>query len=77
MDIKRPRGTQDVLPKDINKWNYVETLFKKVCSDFGYGEIRTPDFEYTELFKRGVGDTTDIVQKEMFTFEAKSIWPLR
>ena len=72
MDIKRPRGTQDVLPKDINKWNYVETLFKKVCSDFGYGEMRTPDFEYTELFKRGVGDTTDIVQKEMFTFEAKS-----
>ncbi len=72
MDIKRPRGTQDVLPRDIKKWNYVEDLFKKVCSDFGYGEIRTPDFEYTELFRRGVGDTTDIVQKEMFTFEAKS-----
>lgn len=72
MDIRKPKGTQDVLPKDIEKWYHVENVFKNVCFDFGYGEIRTPDFEFTELFKRGVGDTTDIVQKEMFTFETKS-----
>lgn len=72
MELRRPRGTQDILPKDALKWNYIEGLFKKVCKNFSYGEMRTPDFEYTELFKRGVGDTTDIVQKEMFTFDTKS-----
>lgn len=72
MDIRKPKGTQDVLPKDIEKWYHVEDVFKNVCFDFGYGEMRTPDFEFTELFKRGVGDTTDIVQKEMFTFDTKA-----
>lgn len=72
MELRRPRGTQDILPKDALKWNYIEGLFKKVCKNFSYGEMRTPAFEYTELFKRGVGDTTDIVQKEMFTFDTKS-----
>ncbi len=71
MDIRKPRGTQDILPKDIGKWNYVENTFKDLCSYYGFGEIRTPDFEYTELFTRGIGDTTDIVQKEMFTFDSK------
>ncbi len=69
MSIKAPRGTNDVLPSDIYKWNYVEEEFKKICSFFGYREIRTPVFEHTDLFKRGVGETTDIVQKEMYTFE--------
>lgn len=69
MQIKVPRGTKDVLPSDIYKWYYVEHKFKDVCKRFGYTEIRTPLFEHTELFKRGVGETTDIVQKEMYTFK--------
>ncbi|MCT4605406.1 MAG: histidine--tRNA ligase [Marinisporobacter sp.] len=69
MSIKAPRGTKDVLPVDVYKWNYVEHLFRDVCARFGYKEIRTPIFEHTELFKRGVGETTDIVQKEMYSFE--------
>ncbi|QXM05944.1 histidine--tRNA ligase [Crassaminicella indica] len=69
MSIKAPRGTKDVLPSDAYKWNYVEHLFRDVCTRFGYKEIRTPIFEHTELFKRGVGETTDIVQKEMYSFE--------
>ncbi|WIF94379.1 histidine--tRNA ligase [Caminicella sporogenes] len=68
MSIKRPRGTRDVQPSDVYKWNFVENEFKKICRNFGYKEIRTPIFEHTELFKRGVGETTDIVQKEMYTF---------
>ena len=64
-----PKGTKDILPQDINKWNYVENAFEEECAKYGFKEIRTPNFEYTELFKRGVGDTTDIVQKEMYTFE--------
>ncbi|WFD09251.1 histidine--tRNA ligase [Tepidibacter hydrothermalis] len=69
MPIKAPRGTKDVLPKDSYKWTYVENLFREVCSLFGYKEIRTPVFESTDLFKRGVGETTDIVQKEMYSFQ--------
>ncbi len=69
MLTKAPRGTKDILPDDIYKWNYVEEVFKEVCRNFGYKEIRTPVFEHTILFKRGVGETTDIVQKEMYTFE--------
>ncbi|SHH13992.1 histidine--tRNA ligase [Tepidibacter thalassicus] len=69
MEIKAPRGTKDVLPVDSYKWIYVENLFRKVCNLFGYEEIRTPIFEHTELFKRGVGETTDIVQKEMYSFQ--------
>ncbi|TCO79837.1 histidine--tRNA ligase [Marinisporobacter balticus] len=69
MSIQAPRGTKDVLPSEIYKWHYVEKLFRDVCDKFGYKEIRTPIFEHTELFKRGVGETTDIVQKEMYSFE--------
>ena len=64
-----PRGTKDILPQEINKWYYVEDVFKKHCARNGFKEIRTPLFEHTELFQRGVGETTDIVQKEMYTFE--------
>lgn len=68
MDIVRPRGTNDFLPKDTAKWHYLEGILRELCREFGYGEIRTPLFEDTNLFQRGVGDTTDIVQKEMYTF---------
>jgi histidyl-tRNA synthetase len=71
MSIKRPRGTKDILPDQIGKWQYVEEIIRKVCRDFGFLEIRTPTFEHTELFSRGVGDTTDVVQKEMYTFPDK------
>jgi histidyl-tRNA synthetase len=67
--IQIPRGTQDILPKDIKKWQYVETKARDLCSRYHYQEIRTPIFEQAELFLRGVGDTTDIVQKEMYIFE--------
>ncbi|MFT9494609.1 histidine--tRNA ligase [Anaerosolibacter sp.] len=69
MLTQAPRGTKDVLPGDVYKWQYVENLFRDVCEKFGYKEIRTPGFEHTELFKRGVGETTDIVQKEMYSFK--------
>lgn len=69
--IKKPVGTQDILPASAAKWNYVESLFRDVCEVFGYGEIRTPVFEYNRLFKRGVGETTDIVQKEMYNLKFK------
>ena len=68
MVISMPRGTQDILPKESAKWQYVEDKLRKISSNFCYNEIRTPMFESTELFSRGVGDTTDIVQKEMYTF---------
>ena len=64
----RPRGTADITPGEIQKWRYVEGEFYRICRAFGYAEIRTPVFEHTELFVRGVGDTTDIVEKEMYTF---------
>lgn len=57
-----------MLPQDAYKWQYVEDEWRKICSEYGFREIRTPEFEATELFNRGVGDTTDIVQKEMYTF---------
>lgn len=68
MLTKAPRGTKDVIPSDVYKWTFVEDMFREICEKFGYREIRTPAFEHTELFKRGVGETTDIVQKEMYTF---------
>ena len=71
MLTKAPRGTKDINPSESYKWNFVETTYRKVCSLFGYEEIRTPIFEHTELFKRGVGETTDIVQKEMYSFQDK------
>ena len=70
-EIQRPKGTKDMLPQDAYKWHYVENTFKAVANNFGMREIRTPIFEHTELFLRGVGDTTDIVQKEMYTFNDK------
>ncbi|HZK38137.1 MAG TPA: histidine--tRNA ligase [Clostridia bacterium] len=66
--IQRPKGTEDVLPKEVYKWHYVEDVIRKIAKNFGYEEIRTPIFEHTELFERGVGDTTDVVEKEMYTF---------
>lgn len=69
MLTKAPRGTKDIIPAEAYKWNYLEGKFRDLCRLYGYEEIRTPVFEHTELFKRGVGDTTDIVQKEMYTFK--------
>lgn len=69
MLTKAPRGTHDVLPKESYKWQYIEGIAKKIAENFGYKEIRTPVFEHTELFERGIGDTTDVVEKEMYTFE--------
>nr|WP_295969640.1 histidine--tRNA ligase [uncultured Bacillus sp.] len=68
MLVQIPRGTQDILPGEIEKWQYIEKKARELCEKFQYHEIRTPIFEQTELFTRGVGDTTDIVQKEMYTF---------
>lgn len=68
MKIKRPRGTNDLLPPETNNWQLIETKIREICYRFGYQEIRTPIFEYTELFERGIGETTDIVEKEMYTF---------
>lgn len=64
-----PKGTKDTLPSQVYKWHYVEKAFADICAKYGFREIRTPMFEHTELFARGVGDTTDIVQKEMYTFQ--------
>ncbi len=66
--IQKPRGTFDILPSDTPLWQYIEKTARDTAANFGYGEIRTPTFESTELFQRGVGDTTDVVQKEMYTF---------
>jgi histidyl-tRNA synthetase len=69
MLTKAPRGTRDILPLEAYKWHYVEGVVRELCREFGFGEVRTPVFEHTELVLRGVGETTDIVQKEMYTFE--------
>ena len=66
--IKAPRGTHDILPSETYRWHHIEEHIKNICLEFGYKEIRTPMFESTELFEHGVGDTTDVVQKEMYTF---------
>ena len=66
--IIAPRGTHDILPQEAYRWHMIEDKIKEICLNFGYKEIRTPMFESTELFERGVGDTTDVVQKEMYTF---------
>ena len=67
--IKVLKGTKDILPQDIDMWHFLEEKANKVFSSYGFKEIRTPIIEVTELFARGVGDTTDIVNKEMYTFE--------
>lgn len=66
--ISIPKGTKDMLPEDAYKWHYVESKARETAALFGFKEIRTPMFEHTELFQRGVGETTDIVTKEMYTF---------
>lgn len=66
--LQKPKGTKDILPKEAYKWQYVEQQAKQILENYGYKEIRVPVFENTELFERGVGDTTDVVQKEMYTF---------
>lgn len=68
---KAPRGTQDILPGETKKWQYVEQVMRETAALYGIREIRFPTFEHTELFQRSVGDTTDVVQKEMYTFEDK------
>ena len=71
MLTQAPKGTQDMLPKDARNWQEIARTMRQICALAGYQEIRTPMFEHTELFQRGVGDTTDVVQKEMYTFEDK------
>ena len=71
MLTQAPRGTKDVLPTDSYRWQHVEAHMRKAAAEAGFREVRTPVFEHTELFLRGVGDTTDIVQKEMYTFTDK------
>ena len=66
--IQKPRGTVDILPQESKKWQFIENVCRKTCKKHGFGEIRFPTFEETQLFSRGVGDTTDVVQKEMYTF---------
>ena len=66
-----PRGTRDILPSETPKWQYVEEKFREACALYGYKELRTPTFEHTELFTRNLGETTDVVSKEMYTFETR------
>ncbi|MEE1076053.1 MAG: histidine--tRNA ligase [Acutalibacteraceae bacterium] len=68
---KKVYGAEDVLPKDSHKWQFIEEIMRSEAAAYGFKEIRTPVFEHTELFQRGVGDTTDVVQKEMYTFNTK------
>jgi len=63
-----PRGTKDILPDTVGQWLYIEKVVRDICALYGYKEIRTPVFEHTELFLRGIGETTDVVEKEMYTF---------
>ncbi len=71
MAINAPRGTQDVTPSQSYKWQFIESLLRETASLFGFKEIRTPTFEHIDLFCRSVGDTTDVVQKEMFEVKAQ------
>lgn len=66
--VTAPKGTADILPRDSYKWQYLEGKIRDICARFNFSEIRTPVFEHTEVFERGVGDTTDVVSKEMYTF---------
>ena len=69
MLMNAAKGTKDILPSQVYKWQFLEKAFDDICAKYGFKEIRTPTFEHTELFTRGVGDTTDIVEKQMYTFE--------
>lgn len=66
-----PKGTEDLLPEESYKWQYLEKKFKETADAYNYKEMRVPTFEHTELFERGVGDTTDVVEKQMYTFNDK------
>ena len=66
-----PRGTKDILPSESGRWQYLESTLLRTAARYGFREIRIPTFEHTELFSRSVGDTTDVVQKEMYTFTDK------
>lgn len=68
---KKIKGTEDVLPKESYRWQFIESIMREEARCYGFKEIRTPVFEHTELFARGVGQTTDVVQKEMYTFDTK------
>ena len=68
---KKIKGTEDVLPKQSYRWQFIENIMREESRAYGFKEIRTPVFEHTELFARGVGQTTDVVQKEMYTFDTK------
>jgi histidyl-tRNA synthetase len=63
-----PRGTDDLLPGEVEKWQWMEETARKICRLYGFREIRTPLFEHTEIYQRGVGEATDIVEKEMYSF---------
>ena len=69
--IQAPRGVNDIFGTDVRAWQWLESHIRRTCDIFGFGEIRVPIFEHTELFLRGVGETTDVVQKEMYTFDDK------
>ena len=69
--IQKPKGTKDLLPDESYRWQFVEKKVANILENYGFKEIRVPVFEYTELFQRGVGETTDVVQKEMYTFDDK------
>ena len=72
MKFNAPRGTNDILPPDSYKWQYIEKVTHELFSNYNYEEIRTPIFEYTELFQRGIGEVTDIVEKEMPSLERQA-----
>ena len=69
--LQKPKGTRDLLPTESYRWQDAEKKVKEVLESYNFKEIRVPVFEYTELFQRGVGETTDVVQKEMYTFDDK------
>ena len=69
LNIQLVKGTKDLYGSEVLLWQQLEKNIRKLCAAFGIGEMRTPMFEFTELFARGVGETTDIVQKEMYTWE--------
>ncbi len=69
--IQAIRGTKDILPDTMHNWHYIEDVFRKSSAKFSYNEVRTPIFEKTEVFSRGIGENTDVVNKEMYTFESK------
>ena len=77
MAIQAPKGTKDVTPRESYKWQYIEKIARETCDNFGFSEIRTPVIEHTELFLRSVGDTTDVVQKEMFTFPDRRFFSVK